>query len=124
MDIKSIAKNAKNAFLKTMNLSNEIKNEALAKIAKKIEQNKNEILKANELDLKQAEILLQNNEINKATYDRLKLNEAKIRDLIQGLNDLIKLENPVNKVLFERELNEGLILKKKSNTNWCNWCNF
>jgi len=37
-----------------------------------------------------------------------------MRDMIQGLIDLSKLENPVNKILWQKELDEGLILKKIS----------
>ena len=48
----------------------------------------------------------------KATYGRLKLDENKMRDMIQGIYDVIKLEDPVNKTLFVRELDEELILKK------------
>ena len=43
-----------------------------------------------------------------------KINENKINDLITGLNDLIKLDDPVNKILWQKELDEDLILKKIS----------
>ncbi|MBR2068322.1 MAG: glutamate-5-semialdehyde dehydrogenase [Candidatus Gastranaerophilales bacterium] len=114
MDVENIAKNANSAFLKTMNLSCEVKNQALYNIIAKLQIQKNEILKANELDLSHAKTMLDNNEINKATFDRLKLNENKIQGLIEGLNDLIKLDDPVNCVLWQKELDEGLILKKIS----------
>ena len=65
-NITEIAKNAKDAFLKTMTLDSQIKNEALKKIAQNLEKNKNEIFKANELDLKEAQVLLDRNEINLA----------------------------------------------------------
>jgi len=110
--MENIIKNAKNAFYKTMNLDDEIKNKALRLIAKKIEEKKDDILFENNKDLKEAQILLDEGKINKPTYERLKLNEAKIRDLIQGLIDLANLENPVNKLVWERELDKGLILKK------------
>ncbi|MBE7708145.1 MAG: glutamate-5-semialdehyde dehydrogenase [Cyanobacteria bacterium SIG27] len=112
MDIFEIAQNAKNAYLKTMNLDVEIKNQALSAIAKKIEQNKDEIFAANQKDLENASIMLKEGKINQATYNRLKINENKINDLITGLNDLIKLDDPVNKVLWQKELDEDLILKK------------
>jgi len=112
IDIFEIAQNAKNAYLKTMNLDVEIKNQALSAIAKKIEQNKDEIFAANQKDLENASIMLKEGKINQATYNRLKINENKINDLITGLNDLIKLDDPVNKVLWQKELDEDLILKK------------
>lgn len=109
-----IAKNSKEAFLKMMNLDDSTKNQALNLIAKKLEENKEEIFKANAQDLTEAQALVESGEINKATYDRLKLNETKLKDLIKGLNDLMKLEDPVNKVLWEKELDKNLILKKVS----------
>ncbi len=112
IDIFEIAQNAKNAYLKTMNLDVEIKNQALNEIAKKIEQNKDKIFTANQKDLENASIMLEEGIINQATYNRLKINENKINDLITGLNDLIKLDDPVNKVLWQKELDEDLILKK------------
>lgn len=114
MDIIEIAKNAKVAFLKTMTLSDEVKNEALEKIADKIEQNKELIFKANALDLDEAKSMLESGEINKATFDRLKLNEQKLRDLIKGLNDLKGLDDPINQVVWQKELDKGLVLKKIS----------
>ena len=114
IDIFEIAQNTKNAYLKTMNLDVEIKNKALSAIAKKIEENKEEIFKANNEDLKLAQTMLQEDKINQATFNRLKINENKINDLITGLNDLIKLDDPVNKVLWQKELDEDLILKKIS----------
>ena len=95
-NIIEIAKNAKNAFLKTMNLNVEEKNKALLQIAKEIEQNKDKIFEANKQDLAQAQIMLEEGKINKATFNRLKINENKINDLITGLNDLAKLDDPVN----------------------------
>ncbi len=113
-NIIETAKNAKEAFLSTMTLNVETKNKALEKIAKKLEENKNEIFEANELDLKEAKNLLNKNEINLATYNRLKLDENKLKDMIQGIYDLIKLDDPVNQIVWQKELDNDLILKKIS----------
>ncbi len=114
INIIDIAKNAKNAFLKTMDLKSEIKNQALENIAKKLTLREKKIFEANEKDLNNAEKLLSEGKINKAAFDRLKFDKTKMKSLIQGLYDLIKLDDPVNKILFERELDEDLILKKIS----------
>lgn len=109
MDIIDIVKSAKNAFLKTMNLSLEAKNKALDNIAQILSKRKEDILKANQDDLDKAK-----DNISKSMFDRLKLDENKIDGLIKGLKDLIKLDDPVNCVLWQKELDEGLILKKVS----------
>ena len=113
-DIIKIEKNAKEDFLKTMTLSNETKNEALNKIAQNIKKNKDEIFKANKKDLEEAKILLEKKEINLSTFNRLKLDENKLKDIIQGIFDLIKLQDPVNQIIWQKELDEDLILKKIS----------
>lgn len=114
MNLFEIAQNAKDAFLKTMNLNKDIKNKALEKIAEFLNKEKEIVFEANKKDLDEAHILLKKNEINSSTYNRLKLDELKMRDMIKGLYDLIKLDEPVNQILWQKELDNGLILKKIS----------
>lgn len=109
-----IAKAAKLASLQVADLDTNIKNEALNKIADMFEQHKEEIFEANKMDLAQAEKLVEDGEITQATFNRLKLDENKMRDMIQGVRDIANLDDPVGKVLFKRELDTGLILSKVS----------
>lgn len=112
MNIDEIIKEANEAKIKLMGLSTEIKNRALNAVAKNIEANKEKIYEANKKDLEYAETLVNSGKITKATFGRLKLDENKMRDMIQGIYDVISLEDPVNKTVFARELDDGLILKK------------
>ncbi len=114
MDFIQIAKNAKEVSLKIADLSTEIKNKALIQIADEIEAHKNEIFEANKKDLADAEKLVQNGELSKSTFNRLKLDDNKMRDMIQGIRDVAKLEDPVNKKLLVRELDSDLTLYKVS----------
>ena len=109
-----IAKSAKKASVKAQGLSSEIKNDGLIAVAKALEENKEKIFNANKLDLEYAKKLLDNGELSQATYNRLKLDENKMRDMIKGIYDISKLEDPVNKTLLKRELDEGLVLEKRS----------
>lgn len=109
-----IAKIAKEASLKIADLSTEIKNQALLKIAEKIENSAQEIFDANKQDLKEAEKLVETGEITKSTFNRLKLDENKMRDMVQGIRDIAKLEDPVNKKFLVRELDSDLTLYKVS----------
>ena len=113
-DFIEIAKKAKEASLLTASLSEEIKNEALKKMADGLEKNQEEIFKANKIDLELAEPLVQNGELLKSTFNRLKLDENKMRDMIAGIREIAKLPDPVNKNLFIRELDENLTLYKVS----------
>ncbi len=114
MDFENIAKTAKAAALEIADISTDLKNKALLKIADNLEKNKTEIFEANKKDLHDAESLITSGEISKSTFNRLKLDENKMRDMIQGIRDVAKLEDPVNKKLFVRELDEGLTLYKVS----------
>ena len=89
-DFLNIAKAAKKASLEIADLSGELKNQALLKIADMIELNKNEIFEANKADLEEALHMLENGEITKSTFNRLKLDENKMRDMVQGVFQLQK----------------------------------
>lgn len=113
-DFLNIAKAAKKASLEIADLSGELKNQALLKIADMIELNKNEIFEANKADMEEALHMLENGEITKSTFNRLKLDENKMRDMVQGVRDIASLENPVGKKLFTRMLDKDLVLTKVS----------
>ena len=113
-DFVEIAKRAKQASLKIADLPASVKNEALNKIANAFDIYKEDIFEANRADLIQAQSLLDSGEISKSTFNRLKLDDNKMRDMIQGVKDIANLENPVGKILLKRELDEGLVLTKES----------
>ena len=111
-NILEIVKTAADAKTKLYILDVEKRNEALKNIAVEIENNKEKIYEANKKDLEASQEALEAGKMSKATYNRLKLDENKMRDMIKGVYDVIKLDDPVNKVLWARELDENLILKK------------
>lgn len=114
MDFLQTAQNAKEASLQLANLSTEIKNSALEAVAKSLEANKQKIFDANAQDLLEAQKMVDSDELSQAVFNRLKLDENKMDAMISGVRDLIKLEDPINKCLLARELDEGLNLYKIS----------
>ena len=104
-----LAKNAKIASKKLATISTEIKNKALLAIAEALEANRNRIFEANRQDLELAK-----GNISQAVFNRLKLDDNKMRDMIQGVVDVYELEDPIGKILLQRTLDTGLILTKKS----------
>lgn len=86
----------------------------MQQIADEIELYKDEIFSANKEDLQNAQSLVDAGEITKSTFNRLKLDENKMRDMVQGIRDIAKLEDPVNKKLLIRELDSDLTLYKVS----------
>ncbi len=108
------AQAAKQASIEALQLSAETKNIALAKIAEQLEIDKNLIVEANKVDLKNAAEALKSGGLSQSMYNRLKLDENKLRDMIQGVKDVIKLQDPVNKILWEKNIADGILLKKVS----------
>ncbi len=109
-----LAYNVKAASKEMAVLTEELKNKALLNIAQGISANKEKIFEANKKDLEEAKTLVEQGEISQSTFNRLKLDENKMRDMVQGIQDIVKLDDPVGKILLKRELDEGLILTKKS----------
>ena len=109
MNFEDIAKQAKNASLEMAELTTEIKNQALLNIADAIEKNKEKIFEANKTDLEQAQ-----DNVSSSVFNRLKLDENKMCDMILGIRDVVKLEEPIGKTLLARQLDEGLNLYKVS----------
>ena len=114
MDFVNIAKNAKEASLKIAGLDVDIKNKALNALANALEEHKSEIFAANKTDLENALPLVDAGKISKSTFNRLKLDENKMRDMVQGVRDIANLEDPIGKILLKRELDKDLILEKVS----------
>lgn len=104
-----LAKKAKDASKKLATVSSELKNKALLAIAESLDSNRELIFEANKKDLE-----LANGEISSSLYNRLKLDENKMRDMIQGIIDIYELDDPIGKVLMQRSLDTGLVLSKIS----------
>lgn len=114
MDFENIAKSAQKAALDIADLSTELKNKALNDIADALEASKELVFNANKKDLTEAEKLVNSGELSKSVFNRLKLDENKMRDMLQGIRDIAKLDDPINKILLKRELDENLTLNKVS----------
>lgn len=95
---------AKEASYELGNASTSRKNEALENMAKKLLNNKDEIIKANELDLKVA----MEKGTSKAMLDRLALNSQRIDDMADGLRQIVALPDPVGEVLSMWKRPNGL----------------
>ena len=109
-----IATKAKNASKKVATLSTEIKNKALLNIANNLKANEDKIFEANKMDLELAKPLVEAEKLSQSVFNRLKLDENKMRDMIQGIVDISNLEDPIGKTLLKRQLDEGLVLTKIS----------
>jgi len=106
MDIKQICVNASDAAIKMAALDSRTKNNALVKIAEALISNKDKIIAANYKDLKRSE----EEKLASPLLKRLKFDETKINDMVEGIKSLIGLEDPVGKTLLSTLLDDGLEL--------------
>lgn len=73
-----------------------------------------EILAANAEDLHEAHALRERGELSPALVDRLALTEAKLDGLCDGLGQLADQVDLIGRVELERELDDGLVLRRVS----------
>ncbi|MGI6491419.1 MAG: glutamate-5-semialdehyde dehydrogenase [Pelotomaculum sp.] len=110
MGIIDLARQVKETSIYMAALETEQKNRALAQIASSLLEHKEDIIKANQVDLSRG----QQENLAEPVLKRLKFDEEKIADVVDGINSLIKLEEPVGRTLLATELDEGLELYKVS----------
>ncbi|MCR5674128.1 MAG: glutamate-5-semialdehyde dehydrogenase [Lachnospiraceae bacterium] len=91
-------------------VSGEMKNRALLAVAEALSEKKEELFAANTADLKKAA----ENGLKSAVLGRLKFDEHKLAACVEGLKQLAALPDPVGRVLLDRELDEGLELRRVS----------
>ncbi|GAE89652.1 gamma-glutamyl phosphate reductase [Acetivibrio straminisolvens JCM 21531] len=108
MSINEMAFQVKEASIRLAAAGTELKNKALLNIARLLMERKDEIIKANNEDLQRSK----EENLAEPLLKRLKFDDAKIADVIDGINSLVKLEDPVGKTLLSTELDEGLELYK------------
>ncbi|KAK4525795.1 hypothetical protein GAYE_SCF16G3704 [Galdieria yellowstonensis] len=109
--IEAVAIKARKAALSFQSCSTKKKNEALQVMKEKILSSKNEILEANQKDLKAA----QEQNLETPLLKRLDLSSSgKLESLLQGISAVQNLEDPVGKVTLATELDHGLELYRVS----------
>ena len=104
--LNNIGKKARKAFEKLNNIDHKKVNKVLEDYSKSIFLHKNSIIKENNKDVK--------NSKRKKLIDRLILNDQKIDEIRNSINDIIKFKSPINKTLAEWKRPNGLKIKKVS----------
>jgi glutamate-5-semialdehyde dehydrogenase len=92
--INTLGKNAKNAAKSLRGATTAAKNNALINIANQIDQNREVILEANQQDLTHGK----DNGLDDALLDRLMLDEDRINGIIESLNQIVALPDPIGEI--------------------------
>lgn len=108
MNIIEKGKLCKEASYELMQQDTEAKNKALAAICRQLKKQSSLILQANKEDIKKAKA----NGKPDSFIDRLALNETRLDDIIEGVKQVMTLDDPCNQVLDTWDKGELHFVKK------------
>ena len=103
-----VAESAKEASISLGQSTNKQRCEALTEMANALNDNADDILKANVQDLERSE----KEGLNKSLLSRLQLTKTKLKGCIDGVLKVSNLADPIGKRQLHRELDENLILER------------
>ncbi|MGN0796583.1 MAG: glutamate-5-semialdehyde dehydrogenase [Christensenellales bacterium] len=106
MSVKDICHSARLASYDLAAADTTVKNAILTTIADNIVSHKDDILSANATDVAEADYL------GKAMQDRLRLNDARIEAMAEGIRQIVTLPDPVGAVVATFERPNGLVIDK------------
>lgn len=105
--MNEIFKKVKTASYKLATLSDERRNEVLCAVADEIVACKDELLKANAIDLERMDIA-------NPLYDRLQLTVPRLEGIASDMRHVSQLPSPLGRTIMDRTLDNGLHLRKVS----------
>ena len=95
LEVREMAKKAKEASYQLARLSTDKKNKALCEMADDLERNRNLLIGENQKDLGAGEKA----HLSSAMMDRLRLTQAVIQGMAEGLREVARLPDPVGEVV-------------------------
>lgn len=107
--IEVLGKRAKEAAKELAALDTYKKNRALNFVADALEFCEEEILESNEIDLENG----RKNGMSKAMLDRLALTSERIKNMAEGIRQIVQLEDPIGEVLSMKKKENGLMIGQK-----------
>lgn len=102
------AKKAKEASRILANVSTQKKNDALKSIADGLLAKKEQIIKENKKDIKNA----YDKKLSSALIDRLTLNDVRIQSIVDGIKEVINLKDPIGEIISGWKRPNGLEIIK------------
>ena len=112
MDAMEKARKAKEASLELAALPRRVKDSALKAASESILEHADEILAANERDVKAMEPLVRKGKVPNSLLDRLRLGRGKVLEMSKMVATVSSLDDPVGRTLYHRRLDRGLDLRK------------
>jgi glutamate-5-semialdehyde dehydrogenase len=109
MSVLEMGIKAKACEREALQFSVQQKNEILGKMAENIQQDMKKIIRANQSDVQNAQM----NNMKESYMDRLRLDEQRIQDIVRGIQEVIRLEDPIGEVLSMKTQKNGLQIGKQ-----------
>ncbi|MDH4262664.1 MAG: glutamate-5-semialdehyde dehydrogenase [Spirochaetia bacterium] len=106
--IQQLGKNARKASIELRSIGTDKKNNALLKLAEMLDNERAAIKLANSQDVENA----QQESLSPALIDRLILSDKSIDSMIQSLNEIVSLKDPVGEIISGWTQPNGLNIKK------------
>ncbi|MBQ9060668.1 MAG: glutamate-5-semialdehyde dehydrogenase [Firmicutes bacterium] len=110
MDIKDNIRQVKQSSYILAALPETVRDHALEAVCEALTTAQPQILEANQMDLERAEAT----QLAGPLMSRLRFDQGKIRGCIDGIHDLIDMEDPLFRQILKRELDTGLVLTKET----------
>ena len=104
--------NARNASRSLNQLSSADRTQLLHGIADALIRKSDLILEANQADIKEAEQSVLNGSLAPELLKRLRIDDARIASLADGIRSIAEMPEPIGAVLVDRELGDGLHLQQ------------
>lgn len=108
-DLHVLGKQAKESTYQLGLLDTEIKNQLLEKMAEALENNIPQILAANEQDLAKAD----DYGIKETMKDRLRLTDSRIKEMAEGIRQVVQLPDPIGEVEKMWKNADGLMIGRQ-----------
>ena len=109
MNLETLGKQAVEAKYILQTLTTEVKNNALVTVANALKNNKEKLLSANAVDIENGE----KNGMHPGLVDRLRLTDARIDAMAEGLLQIVDLPDPIGECMETYERPNGLHIEKK-----------
>ena len=106
------AKAAREAALRLAKTPLKVRNRALLRVAKAVEQSEDQLLRANAKDMREGERMVERGELTAATLQRLKLSPSKVRAVAEMVRSVARLPDPLGKTVYAMEMDKGLEVYK------------
>ena len=113
-EVETVARNARQAALELGALNTATRTRALEAVRAALVEHRETIARANREDKEESALLVEKGEMAGALFKRLDFEGVKFDGALAGIDDVVKLRDPVGQVRYATQLDEGLDLYQVS----------